>query len=401
MDSNFAGVNLEQWQEVSSTPFEEMEELPFPATSFEGSPSVAYEEGQTAAFDEMEPTQEAFASMSEEDFKADTAENIESTEAYFSEAAEYEVTDCMESGDPVTEEYTGKMESGEFQESADFDSDETEETGTQDGEDVCVCEADETGEAEIGEVSNAEKNPDDSVDEELEEERKRAEHEASEAKRKAEWEARQQAKKEAEMQEICRLESMPDEDVMAASMQRVSKDTERLTRRNMKDCVSEYVQALCLDEAAFARLAMHPRKSMVNCFRYINRKAREFVEQEMKDNDIKPENCNGVYGSDIPDDLCYQWAEEYFRDPDAPEDSPEKEEKFEPIPYRGKPVTRINKKKQDKKAPTKKAAEKKADAKKPAEEKKLDNKEVTETEKDSVTGQMSLMDLFAQAEKVG
>ena len=306
----------------------------------------------------------------------------------------------MEGFEPVTEEYTGKIEFDEFQEQMDFDSAKGEETGTQECENTCDCEVDETGDNETEEASNAEKNPDDSVDEELEEERKRAEHEASEAKRKAEWEARQQAKKDAEMQEICRLESMPDEEVMTASMQRVSKDTERLTRRNMKDCVSEYIQTLCLDDAAFARLALHPRKSMVNCFRYINRKAREFVEQEMKDNDIKPEVV-GVYGSDVPDDLCYQWAEEYFRDPEAQEDKPEKEETFEPIPYRGKSVTRINKKKQEKKAAGKKAVDKKAVSKKTAEEKKTDNQEAAEAEKDSVTGQMSLMDLFAQVEKVG
>ena len=79
---------------------------------------------------------------------------------------------------------------------------------------------------------------------------------------------------------------------------------------------------------------MHPRKSMIHCVWYINRKAREFVEQEMKDNDIKPER-NGIYGSDVPDELCYQWAEEYFRDPNVKEDE-EEEEKFVPQPYRGK-----------------------------------------------------------------
>lgn len=60
--------------------------------------------------------------------------------------------------------------------------------------------------------------------------------------------------------------------------------------------------------------------------------ARDYVQQEMKDNDIKPEN--GVYGSDVPDDLCYQWAVDYFNDMDAPEDK-EKEEEFIPRPYVG------------------------------------------------------------------
>ena len=169
--------------------------------------------------------------------------------------------------------------------------------------------------------------------EEQSEDKKRAVHEAAEARRKAEWEARQQAKKEAEKAQLARLSSLSDEEVTAQAMKRVGADTERLTRRNMKECVSEYIQTLCLEDPDFSRLTMHPRKTMIHCFFYINRKAREFVEQEMKDNDIKPEN--GVYGSDVPDDLCYQWAEEYFRDPDAKEDQ-EKEEKFVPRAYNGK-----------------------------------------------------------------
>lgn len=400
MDSNFAGMNLEQWQEVNGTPFEEMEELPFPATSFEENSEIPYEESQAVSFNEMEQLQEAFTPIPGSESAEEVDEYIGTAEAYYPEATEYRVTENMDGCEPVPEEYTETIEAGEFREPTEFDSAGTEEGDAQECEESCDNEAVEIGENETEQISNMEENSDEPVDEELEEERKRAEHEASEAKRKAEWEARQQEKKDAEKRELNRLECMPDEEVMTASMQRVSKDTERLTRRNMKDCVSEYIQTLCLDDAAFARLALHPRKSMVNCFRYINRKAREFVEQEMKDNDIKPEVV-GVYGSDVPDDLCYQWAEEYFRDPEAQEDKPEKEEKFEPIPYRGKPVARTNKKKQDKKAPAKKVAEKKADVKKTAEEKKLDNKEAAEAEKDSVTGQMSLMDLFAQAEKVG
>jgi hypothetical protein len=118
---------------------------------------------------------------------------------------------------------------------------------------------------------------------------------------------------------------------MAKSVKRVGSDAERLTRRNMKICVTEHVQTLCLDDPAFARLTMHPRKNMVNCFRYINRKAREFMEAEMKDNDEKPA---GWQGGDVPDDMCYRWAEEYFRDADAEEDR-DKEEQFVPKTYYG------------------------------------------------------------------
>lgn len=127
---------------------------------------------------------------------------------------------------------------------------------------------------------------------------------------------------------------------------------------------------------------MHPYKSMIHCFQYINRKAKEFIQQEMKDNDIKPEN--GVYGGDVPDGLCYQWAEEYFRDLDAEEDSG-KEEKFVPKPYVGKASS---------KSKPKKTAEKKSAAKKQADKK-------TEKSGRETDGQMSLSDLMEPEVKAG
>ena len=198
--------------------------------------------------------------------------------------------------------------------------------------------------------------------EDAEEARKKAEFDAAEAKRKAEWEAKQAQKKLREQQESDRLAAMSDDDVMQASMNRVSQDTERLTRRNMKLCVMEDVQTECLADPAFARLVMNPKKKMVNCFHYINRKAREYLEQEMKDNDEKP--MGGGFGGDVPDELCYQWAREYFRDADAKEDA-EPEEKFVPKTYNGK-VSKAGKGKKDK---PKKAAPKPAP--KPAEDEQL------------------------------
>lgn len=180
---------------------------------------------------------------------------------------------------------------------------------------------------------------------------RRKAHEESEAKRKAEWEAKQAAKKKAEEEAIQRLNSMSKSDIAAAAAIRVSTDTERITRRNMKECVSEHIQTLCSKDPVFARKVMHPRKSMIHCFRFINRMARDYVKQEMEDNDIKPDG--GGYGCDIPDGLVYQWAEDYFNSTDALEDE-EKEEKFIPKPYTGtpsktaKPPKKSNKKQQEK-----------------------------------------------------
>lgn len=153
---------------------------------------------------------------------------------------------------------------------------------------------------------------------------KRKAHEAAEAK--------QLAKKQKEEAELQKLQEMTDEEAVAASIERVKTDVERITRRNMKICVSEHIQDLCRKDPVFARLTLCSRKSMVNAFKFINRQARDYVKQEMEDNDIKPDG-NG-YGCDVPDGLCYQWAEMYFYDPDAPEDQ-ENEEKFVPKPYTG------------------------------------------------------------------
>lgn len=172
------------------------------------------------------------------------------------------------------------------------------------------------------------------------EEAKRKAHEESEAKRKAEWDAKQAAKKQAREEALKAIKDMSDSDVMSASTERVRKDVERLTRRNMKECVSEHLQNLCRKDPVFAQQILLPQKSMVHCFQYINRKAKDYIQQEMKDNDIKPEN--GIYGGDVPDDLCYQWAEDYFNDPDAEEDK-EKEEEFIPRPYVGSSASKSKK----------------------------------------------------------
>ena len=206
---------------------------------------------------------------------------------------------------------------------------------------------------------NAADAPAPETDKKAEEDRKRQEHERAEAKRKAEWEAMQRAKEEAEQAAWENAVAMSDDEVMAASMKRVGDDSERLTRRNMKQCVTEYIQTLCLEDVAFARNVMHPRKNMVNCFRYINRRAFEFAKQEMEDNDVKPSSEG--YGTDVPDGLCYQWAEDYFKDMNAKEDRGQ-EEKFVPKPYyggRNSTTKKAEKKKAEK--PAAKAEEKPAD----------------------------------------
>ena len=66
----------------------------------------------------------------------------------------------------------------------------------------------------------------------------------------------------------------------------------------------------------------------------------------------------------MPDELCYQWAREYFRDGNAKEDA-EPEEKFVPKTYNGK----VSKTSKGKKEKSKKTEPKPAS--KPADEEQL------------------------------
>ncbi len=224
---------------------------------------------------------------------------------------------------------------------------------------------------------------------ESEDDKKKA-HETAEAKRKAEFEARQAAKKAAEKEQLDKLTAMSDEEVLTASMTRVSTDTEKLTRRNMKECVAEHIQTMCIEDPAFARRVMHPRKNMIRCFQYISRKAWDYVQDELKASGIKPGPDQQTYGCDVPDDLCYQWAVDYFNDPDVKEDH-EEEEKFVPKPYIGGSTTKSKgaKKAKDKTGDKKADAPKKAAAKEPP-------KKTAETD-----GQFSLGDFMMPEEKAG
>ncbi len=177
---------------------------------------------------------------------------------------------------------------------------------------------------------------------------KRKAHEAAEAKRKAEWDATQKAKKQAEEKAIKRIQSMSDADAICTSTRYISSDIERITRRTMKECVADHLQERCREDTEFARLTMHPGKSLINCFKYINRLAKEYIKQEMEDNDAAPEN--GIYGCDVPDGLVFDWAEDYYYDADAPEDK-KKEERFVPHPYISTKTTASKTKKPAKEKP--------------------------------------------------
>lgn len=186
--------------------------------------------------------------------------------------------------------------------------------------------------------------------EQTEAEKKKA-FEEEEAKRKAEFDAKK-AKRDEEVQIEWEMNLMVSpEELFAKAKSILSTDIERITQKTMKECVGAHIINASQHNEIIAQHVVHPEKNSVNCFKYINRKAREYLEEYMKFTGEKPDK-NGVIGIDIPDNLCYQWAEEYFSSTDIPEDH-EDEEKFEPKKYTSsyKPSTKKNDKKKKVSAP--------------------------------------------------
>lgn len=62
----------------------------------------------------------------------------------------------------------------------------------------------------------------------------------------------------------------------------IATGVERITRRNMKESVAAYIIELSRKNENLSRNILHPKKSVANCFKYINIKAREYLEEDMK-----------------------------------------------------------------------------------------------------------------------
>ena len=184
---------------------------------------------------------------------------------------------------------------------------------------------------------------------ETEAEKKKAFEEA-EAKRKAEFDAKK-AERDEEIQIEWEMNTMmTPEDLSEKAKESLRIGIERITQRQMKECVGAHIINASQQQEIIARHVFHPKKNLLNCFKYINRKAREYLDEYMKFTGEKPDG-NGVIGIDIPDNLCYQWAEEYYSSTEIPEDH-EDEEKFEPKTYRPTVTSKASKKTAPKKKET-------------------------------------------------
>ncbi len=189
---------------------------------------------------------------------------------------------------------------------------------------------------------------------------------------KKEEERKQIETKAGEQEKIEQILVMEDEEVLNQSIARIVADTERMTRRNLKECVSEYIQTRCLEDPNFARLTLYPRKNMAHCIRRIIRKAKEYLEDNQVECGLDSEENRILLYGNVPDELCYEWAEDYFRDMNAAEDQEKNKE--------------VNLS-ENSNVKDRKAAEKKAENSSDQSEKKIQTKELLQM------GQISLFDL--------
>lgn len=113
------------------------------------------------------------------------------------------------------------------------------------------------------------------------------------------------------------LETLSPDAQIKNAIEKISDASEKITRRNMKIQVSEFIKVRCHSNPNFAALILNPKKNLVNCFKYINRMAMEWIKEDAK---ARGEELHGQIGGDVPDDIVFDWSIEYFQKIDLPED---------------------------------------------------------------------------------
>jgi hypothetical protein len=168
-------------------------------------------------------------------------------------------------------------------------------------------------------------------------------------------------------------ETISPETQIKNAIEKISNASEKITRRNMKIQVSEFIQVRCDSDPDFAALILNPKKNLVNCFKYINRMAMEWIKEDAK---ARGEELHGQIGGDVPDDIIFDWSIEYFQKTGLPED----EEKAKPV------SPSPTQKSKDKKVDSKEEISKKANGKPATSPNNQKNKEPDLLD----TGQLSL-----------
>lgn len=141
----------------------------------------------------------------------------------------------------------------------------------------------------------------------------------------------------------------------------------------MTEQVQAYLEQHASEDEVFAYKMRNPKKSIKNCIKFIAQKAMAYMEKHKEEYEME----NG-YGGDVPDEICYGWANHYYDENDLEVDMTEEELKAKREKERKEREEKWAKEKaeRDAKAKTEKKEKAAAARKAKAEEKKAEKAKV-------------------------
>lgn len=90
----------------------------------------------------------------------------------------------------------------------------------------------------------------------------------------------------------------------------------------MTEQVQAYLDKHASEDAVFAEKMRNPRKSIKNCIKFIAQKAQEYMEKHKEEYEM-----DRGFGGDIPDEICFGWANHYYDESGLEIDMTEEERK--------------------------------------------------------------------------
>jgi len=94
---------------------------------------------------------------------------------------------------------------------------------------------------------------------------------------------------------------------------------DRTSLKTMADYVKEYLIAYCEEDPGLVERVDDPEKSFMDCIGYIKKKALDWLKEQQN---LELSGYVQGIGGDVPPDICYQWAVEYYYSKPEPKPEP-------------------------------------------------------------------------------
>lgn len=112
-------------------------------------------------------------------------------------------------------------------------------------------------------------------------------------------------------------------EIITRAKEIIELQAERTSLKTMADFVKEYIIAYCDEDPGFVECVNNTEKSFMDCIGYIKKKALDWLKVQQN---IELTNYAQGVGGDVPPDICYQWAVEYYYSKPEPKPEPKKVE---------------------------------------------------------------------------